>query len=260
MSDESSPHQPVTPPPEPSLGEAAERAFWHRLWDMKKLTLWLAGPSAVLVFLNQLVPFVNLIKPGLDKPTVIVERHLPADLQAEENDDSKRPALFVEGTRFDDQSPQTLEFICRNRLQHPIFVQQANVEVLRIWKLQPALKSRGMLERSADYDVLLPAEGAAPIHLEKSLSQEIPANGLDRFALKLGLAPAKDASARVYHFRVSFACGSQTVSAGEFLCMISAQGSSPPPAGMNAKAIAEISSTSGTRNGPLDQFLAAARR
>jgi len=206
--------------------------------------------------LNQLMPFVNLVKPGEDKGnTIIVEHRAVGDLVEV---DPKRPALLVEGSRFDDAAPQTLELICRNQTQHPIFVQQATVEVLRVWKLQPAVRSRGMLARSAEYDVLLPADGG-PAKVQKPLSQEITPNGLDRFALTLGLTPSKDASARVFALRVSLVCGSQTVSAGDFVCMVFADAAGEMPlTNLNRSAITEIMATSGTRNSPLQKFLAAA--
>ncbi|HEX3657122.1 MAG TPA: hypothetical protein VHV55_15020 [Pirellulales bacterium] len=258
MSEGSTNPSPSDSSPPPSFEQAAERAFWHRLWDMKKFTLWLAGPSALLVFLNQLVPFLNLVKPAADKSNaIIVEHRLAGDLPAM---DPKQPALIVEGSRFDEASPQVLEVICRNRSQHPIFVQQATIDVLRVWKLQPAVRARGILARSAEYDVLLPANGETT-QVEKPLNQEIGPNGLDRFAFKLGLAPSKDASARVFALRVRLACEGQTVSAGDFLCMVFASGeSSLPPASANQAAITEIVAASGTRNQPLEKFLATAAR
>ncbi|HEY5315553.1 MAG TPA: hypothetical protein VIK18_23685 [Pirellulales bacterium] len=256
MSEGSASPPPKESPPAPSFEEAAERAFWHRLWDMKKMTLWLAGPSALLVFLNQLMPILNFVKPAAEKDnTVIVEHRLAGDPVEV---DPTQPALVLEDGRFADASPQMLEVICRNQLPHPIFIQKATVEVLRVWKMQPAVRARGMLARSAEYDVLLPADGG-PAHLEKALSQQIDPKGLDRFGLKLGLAPSKDASARIFALRLHLTCGGQTVPAGDFVCMIFPDGPAEMPlANANRAAIAEIKAASGTRNQPLEKFLATA--
>lgn len=253
MADESSSPSTGTAESTPAIEKTAERAFWRGLWDMKKLTLWLAGPSALLVFLNQLLPIWTIFRAGPNSvPKVVIEHRAGFDLP----EDPKLVPLVLEDTRFDANSPQTLELIARNRSQHPIFVQEATVEVLRTWELEPATRSRGMLARSAEYNVLLPAS-ESPVAVQ--LSQEIAPNSLDRFALKLGLASRAGSQAGVFSIRVNLSCEGKTVPAGEFLCLLMVDGASGfPEAKFNRAAVDEIKKTAGKRNAALEAFLAPA--
>jgi hypothetical protein len=114
------------------------------------------------------------------------------------------------------------------------------------------------LASSANYDLTLPPP-SGPSKFEKELIQEIPPKALDRFSITIGAAPSKEASAKVYLFRLNLLCGTQTVPAGEFLYMTApATGSPQPTYAANKTAVAEMLKSTGKKNALLTKFLASA--
>jgi|GEM_PF-6372485 len=229
--------------------------FFQSSDTFKKAALWLAAPTAMLAFLNQLTDFSGWIfSLGSQSPPAVVEPH---DIAATVTGEPAR-SLTIEAARFDEQVPEKIDVVCRNAAAQPAFIRAAEVELLRVWNLQPVVNSRGLLASSANYALTLPPEGG-PTKAEAALSQEIPAKGLDRFSLSVGPSPAKEASAKVYQFRLRLLIGDASLTVGEFLCM------SPPGTGapqpnpkFNRQAIAELGQLGATRNALLAKFLAVA--
>jgi hypothetical protein len=251
MTDHATNPTPVDPKPAPL-------ARVRRRMNAKQISLWLSVPTAVLVLLNEFTSiqqyFTSSSSSG-GKMTVVVEHHDVGNVPA---DNPGTPALSVEAARFDEQDPNKLDIICRNASSQPVFIREASVELVRVWRLQPVVASRGKLASSANYDLTLPAT-SAPTQFKKELTQEIPAKGLDRFSITIGPAPSKEAGAKVYQFRLTLLAGEQSTPAGEFLYMIPPSAGTPqPPYAANRTALAELMKTTGTKNTLLTQFLAAA--
>jgi hypothetical protein len=244
----------TNPPRDPQAVNAADS---NRRKILRKVTVGLAAPTALLVFLNELVSFRQFFssQPAPAPATVVIEHKNAAAAPAE---DGKSKPLAVEAARFDEQDPNKLDLICRNPASEPAFIRAAVVEMVRVWRLQPVVAARGKLASSAEYTLTLPSE-KDPSTMEKELSQEIPAKGLDRFTITIGPAPSKEAGAKVYWFRLRLQCGGETVPAGEFLLMTPPSSGTPQPTyAANQKIVAEINKATGVKNALLSQFLATA--
>ncbi|HWA97853.1 MAG TPA: hypothetical protein VG713_05150 [Pirellulales bacterium] len=251
----------VDRPAEASVGEGATPAG---RFTMKTVSLWLAGPSALLVFINQIVPLWKAFKEPAgaeNQATVVVEHRLPQKTATSPSVIAQ--SLTIEAARFTDTSGDKIELVCRNSAEAPAFVKQAIVEITRIWKLKPIAVARGQLASSAEYDLTLPPDAAsnsASTTVSRSLNQEIPASGLDRFTLSLGVAASNEQCARVYQFRLKIVSGDATIDAGEFVYLSApADGPALPPYSINRAAAAEIGEATGTRNAAVESFLAPAK-
>ena len=133
------------PRQDPKAAGAAKR---KQFWTAKNISIWLAGPTAVLVFVNEATDVRQLFTSSSSSSsptgqvTVVVEHHDP---NAAPNADTHAPSLSVEAARFDEQDPNKLDIVCRNGSAQPAFVRAAGVELIRVWRLQPVVASRGPL-------------------------------------------------------------------------------------------------------------------
>ena len=245
------------PPKNRKAADAAKGKPQH--WSLKRIGMWLTAPTALLVFFNELAAirqyFSSSQAPPDTKMTVVVEHREPgADPAASDT----LKALSVEAARFDEQDPNKLDLVCRNVASQPAFLRAVGVELVRVWRLQPVVALRGPLASSANYDLALPA-ASGPAKIEKELNQEIPAKSLDRFTITIGPVPSKEASARVFLFRLHLLCGAETTPAGEFLYMSAPSAGTPQPTyAANRTAVAEILKATGKKNTVLEKFLASA--
>jgi hypothetical protein len=236
-----------------AAGTAKRRPFW----SAKRISMWLAGPTALLVFLNEAATVKQLFTSSGPLPkgqvTVVVEHHDPDAAPAA---DPHAPSFLVEAARFDEQDPHKLDIVCRNASAQPVFIHAAAVELVQVWRLQPVVTARGLLASSASYDLTLPA---APTKIEKALTQEIPPKALERFSITIGPASSKEVSPKVFHFRLQLLCGSESTPAGEFLYMTPPGSGTPQPSrAVNGSAVAEILKVPGKQNTLLTTFLATA--
>jgi hypothetical protein len=242
------------PSPEPKASGTPKR---RRFWSAKRISMWLAGPTALLVFLNEAATVKQLFtssSPSKNEVKLVVEHHDP---NAEPATDPKTPPLSIEAARFDEEDPNKLDIVCRNASYRSAFVKTADVEILHVWQLQPVVASRGPLASTANYDLALPAP-SGPSKFQKSLIQEVAPKTLDRFSITVGAAPSNEISAKVYLFRLNLLCGSQSFPAGEFLYMTTpARGSPQPSLAANKTAVAEMLKSTGNKNALLAKFLAA---
>ena len=161
-------------------------------WSPKKVTMWLAGPTALLVFFNEVAAVRQFFSPSNTEVKVVVQHKNP-NAEAEGEGDPKATSLLVEAARFDEQNPDKLDIVCRNASAQSAFVKTADVEILHVWPLQPVVASRGPLASTANYDLTLPAP-SGPTKFEKELIHEIPPKALDRFSITIGAAPSKEAA------------------------------------------------------------------